>query len=81
MRRGGRKGVEQLGVPRSRLTLTSATEVAAQGDRQSDQDHGEDGGQASGKAGPVQIDEADAIIRLVEGDVIGGIVTLVSMET
>ena len=58
-------------MPRSRLALTSATEVAARGDRQSDQNHSEDGGQARGKAGPVQIDEADAVIRLVEGNVIG----------
>ena len=57
-------------MPRSRLSLTSATEVAARGDCQSDQDHGEDGGQASRKAGPVEINEADPIVRLVEGDMV-----------
>ena len=53
------------------LSLTSATEVAAGSDGQSDQHHDEDGGEASGKTGPMEVDEADPVVRLVEGHVIG----------
>ena len=52
------------------LSLASAMEVATRSDGQSDQHHDEDGGEASGKTGPMEVDEADPVVRLVEGHVL-----------
>ena len=61
---------DRLRVTGTCLSLAPATEVAAGGDGQSDQHHDEDGREASGKAGPMEVDEADPVVRLVEGYVL-----------
>ena len=50
-------------------TLSAASKVTAAGDKQASQDNRKDGGEASAEAGPVQVNEREPIVGLVEGDV------------
>ena len=63
------KPVEQLRVSSAGLTLTAASKVAAPRDEQSGEDDDEDRGQASGKRCPVYVNEAEAIVGLIEADI------------
>ena len=60
--------MHELRVARSGLALTTSLEIAAAGDDESDQNHGEDGRESCAETSPVQVDEQKPIIGLVEGD-------------
>ena len=63
------KRVEQLRVSSAGLTLTAASKVAAPRDEQSSEDDDKDRGEASGERCPMYVDEAEAVVGLIEADI------------
>ena len=63
--------MEQLRVSGTVLALAPATEVAAASDEESHQHDGKDGGKPRAEACPMNIDEAESVIGLIQGDVVG----------
>ena len=63
--------MEQLGMASTGLALTTSPVVAASRDEKTGEDDDEDGREACGERGPVDIDQAESIIRLVEADIRG----------
>ena len=65
----GGKRMEQLRVSSAGLALTAASKVTAPRDEQSSEDDDKDRGEASGERCPVYVDEAEAVVRLIEADI------------
>ena len=63
------KRVEQLRVTSAGLSLTAASKVAAPRDEQSSEDDDKDRGEASGERCPMYVDEAEAVVGLIEADI------------
>ena len=61
--------MKQLGVAGTGLTLAPATEIAAACDEESRQHDGKDGRQPCAEGRPMNIDEAEPVIGLVQLDV------------
>ena len=51
------------------LALTSPPEIAAPRDKEARKEDDEDRGQARGEGGPVDVDQTESVIRLVEANV------------
>ena len=59
--------LEQLGVTGPGLPLTPSPEIATSGNAEAQDNHGQNRRDARGDACPVQVDERDAVDRLVNG--------------
>ena len=70
--------MKQLGVAGTGLTLAPATEIAAARDEEPCQDDGKDGRQPGAEGRPMDIDETEPVVGLVQLDVMrligGGVV-------
>ena len=60
----------------ARLPLSLAAEVAASGDQSQGHKHCENGRETREEAGPMDVDEAETIVRLVQGDLMRFVVDL-----
>ena len=67
-------GAEELGVPSSRLSLAAASDIAAPGDECEGDDDSKNGREADAETCPVQVDERESVVGLIEVN-IGGFVT------
>ena len=63
--------MQQLGMACTGLALTTSPVVAASRYERIGEDDDEDGREACGERCPVDIDQAESIIRLVEADIRG----------
>ena len=64
------KRLEQLGVASPRLPLPMPPEIAAPGDTEAEDNHGQQRRDSCGDGCPMEIDEGDAVDRLVDGSFI-----------
>ena len=55
----------------TRLALQAAPKIEAAGDKEAHQDDGENRGEASTEAGPVEINQGEAIVGLIQRHVAG----------
>ena len=64
------KRLEQFGVASPRLPLPTPPEVAAPGDTETEDNHGQQGRDPCGDGCPMEIDEGNAVDGLVDGSFI-----------
>ena len=54
----------------ARLQLSPAEKVAATGDKSQGQEHSEDGRESRREARPMYVDEAKAVVGLIQGNIV-----------
>ena len=70
-------GTEELCMAVTRLPLSPAAKVAASGDKSQGHEDSKDGRESSREACPVYVDEAKAVVGMIQGDIVGLVMDLI----